>query len=196
MNQKGMSLVEIVIALVLMGIGTAAALPRLEQAHRNAALNAVTRRLQMSLLRARAEAMSTGYTAGLVFEKKGNGYRCTLVRDGDDDGIRREDILRGIDLPISEILELDTGGASLGFLRDVRIPDPSGGGALGGNFDDPVRAGPADILSYRPEGTATPATLYLCDHQESMKAIRIFGLTGRIRVLRWRVGTLRWEVDG
>lgn len=195
MNQKGLSFVEIVVALVLTGIGTAFALPRLEQAHRNAALNAATRIIQMNLLRARSEAMLTGYACGLVFEKKGGRWHCTLVRDGDDDGIRREDIARGIDCPISKIFEIDSGGVSLGFLRGCRIPDPSGPGALSGNFEDPVRAGGADILTYRPEGTATPATLYLCDHQESMKAIRIFGLTGRIRVLKWRVGTARWKLD-
>lgn len=195
MNQKGLSLVEIVVVLVLTGIGTAFALPRLGQAHRNAALTSVTRKLQMNLLRVRSEAMHTGYACGIVFEKRGSSWHCTLVRDGDDDGIRRDDIARGIDLPFSEILELDTGGASLGFLRNVRIPNPSGGGALGGNFEDPVRAGGADILTYRPGGTATPATLYFCDHCESMKAIRIFGLTGRIRVLKWRVGTTRWELD-
>lgn len=196
MNQKGMTLVEIVVALVLMGIGTVMAVPRLGQAHRRAALNAVTRKLQMSLLRARAEAISTGYATGIVFDQGPSGkWNCTLVSDGDDDGIRRDDIARGVDLPIETLLELDTGGASLGFLRNVRIPDPSGGGALGGNFDDPVRAGPSDILTYRSEGTATPATVYICDHKDSMKAIRIFGLTGRLRVLSWRVGTLRWERD-
>jgi len=188
MYEKGMSLVEIVVVLVLTGIGTAVALPRLETAHRNAALGAVTRKLQMSLLRARAEAMSTGYAAGLLLERKEGSWTCRLFRDGDDDGIRRDDIASGIDQPIAEILEIDTGGASLGFLQDVRIPDPAGGGSLGGDMDDPVRAGPSDILTYRPEGTATPATLYLCDHHEKMKAIRVFGLTGRIRVLSWQAG--------
>jgi len=196
MNQRGMSLVEIIVVLVLSGIGTAFALPRLGQAHRHAALNAVTRKLQMNLLRARAEAMNTGYTTALVFDRReGEKWTCSLIQDGDNDGIRRDDIAKGIDSSIGEIMELYSGGASLSFLQDVRIPDPSGEGSLRGDFEDPVRAGASDILSYRPEGTATPATLYISDHHDSMRAIRVYGLTGRVRVLSWKSGELSWKVS-
>jgi len=196
MNEKGVSLLEIVVALVLSGIGTMIAVPHLGQARRHAALGSVTRILHMNLLRARAEAMNTGYATALVLDREDGGeWKCRIIRDGDDDGIRRDDIAAGIDVPVGVITELTRGGASLCFLEEERIPDPSGGGSLGGSRDDPVRAGPSDILTFRPEGTATPATLYICDHRDSMRAIRIYGLTGRLRVLSWTAGTVQWEIS-
>ena len=57
-------------------------------------------------------------------------------------------------------------------------------------------AGSGDIVTFTPEGTATPATLYFSDGCDGMRAIRIFGATGRLRTLGWQIGWNRWRLMG
>lgn len=197
MDQRGMTVVEAVVVLILIGLATAVALPAFDDAHRNAALRAVTETIRSQMWRARAHATTTGAATALVFDHLDDGrWHCRIVQDGDGDGIRRSDITAGRDLPIDRLVELEADRAGLGFIPEGPIPDPDGSGTLGGNLDDPVRAGAGDILTFTAQGTSTSATLYFTDGRDRMRAIRIFGVTGRFRTLKWRVGEERWAVTG
>lgn len=197
MEQRGQTLVETVIVLVLMGLSAVVVLPVLGTAQRRAALGKVTEQVRSQMWRARSDALTTGRATALVFDRLPDGrWRCAVVRDGDGDGIRRTDIAAGRDTQVGRVLELDSERASLGFIPSCDIPDPSGGGLLGGDFDDPVRAGAGDILTFTPEGTATSATLYFSDGRQMMRAIRVYGVTGRLRTLRWMIGWDRWRLTG
>ena len=116
-----------------------------------------------------------------------------MARDGDGDGIRRSDLRTGTDAIVGKVLELKAGGAGLGILSDIRIPNPTGRGALGGDLDDPVRAGSGNILTFTAQGTSSSGSIYLTDHRGSMRVIRIFGVTGRMRTLEWKTGWERWR---
>lgn len=197
MNQRGMTLVEALVMLILIGLATAVALPAFDNAHRNAALRSVTETVRSQLWRARAHATTTGAATALVFDRSDDGrWRCSIVEDGDGDGIRHSDIAAGRDRPIDRVVELEVDRAGLGFVPTGPIPDPGGSGNLGGNLDDPVRAGSGDILTFTAQGTSTSATLYFTDGRDRMRALRIFGVTGRFRTLKWRVGEDQWTVAG
>jgi hypothetical protein len=197
MKQRGQTLVETVIVLVLMGLISIIALPALGTARRRAALGKVTEQVRSQMWRARSNAMMSGRATALVFDRNANGaWRCTVVQDGDGDGVRRSDIVSGCDYQVGKVMELESNRARLGFVQGCDIPDPGGTGVLGGDFEDPVRAGPGNILTFAPGGSATSATLYFSDGHEMMRAIRIYGVTGRLRVLRWQVGWDRWRLTG
>ena len=54
-----------------------------------------------------------------------------------------------------------------------------------GQLDDPIRFNRSDLASFGPLGTATPGSLYLTDGRRRLAAVRVFGTTGKVRVLTW-----------
>ncbi|RLE17407.1 MAG: hypothetical protein DRJ65_22835 [Acidobacteria bacterium] len=178
-----------------MGLSSVVTLPLLGTAHRDAALRRATEQVRSQMWRARADAMTTGRATALVFDRlPGGGWRCAVVQDGDDDGVRRNDIATGLDYQVGRILELEADKAGLGFIADCDIPNPSGDGLLAGDLDDPVRIGSGNILTFTAQGTATSGTLYFSDGRQMMRAIRVYGITGRLRTLRWKIGCDRWRI--
>jgi type II secretory pathway pseudopilin PulG len=195
--ESGISLIELMIAAVVLAIILTTALPGLKEARGAAAVGGASRQLQGLLFRCRAVAILNGRACAVVFERRGDGsWRCFIVQDGDGDGIRRADIDRLIDPIISEVVFFETGEAGLGILKDEFVPDPSGRGRLRGNLDDPVRAGRGDIITFTPRGTATPASIYFTDHRARMRVLRVYGGTGRVISRVWRSGWPKWRQAG
>ncbi len=195
--ERGISLVELVVAGVVLGLILTVTLPGLKEARCAAAVGGASRRMQGLLFRCRAEAILNGRACAAVFEHRDDGaWRCFIAQDGDGDGIRRADIKRLVDPIISEVLFFETGEAGLGILKGEFVPDPSGRGRLRGNLDDPVRAGRGDIITFTPRGTATPASLYFTDHRTRMRVLRVYGGTGRVISRVWRSGWPEWRESG
>jgi len=76
---------------------------------------------------------------------------------------------------------------SFGILGGV--PDADGRPAGGA---DGVRLGTSAILSMNGDGTATSGTLYVHGRQRTQYAVRVLGVTGRVRVLKFDFVTGRW----
>ena len=193
----GMSLVEAIVVFTVVTFIVAVTLPELGEARRAASLGAAARRIQGIMFRCRVHAVMNARASGVVFERRPDqSWRVFIAEDGDGDGILRRDITSGIDPVIGEILHVDAGGAGLGILQGEFVPDPSGRGRLRGNLDDPVRAGRGDIITFTPRGTATPSSVYFSDRQARMRALRIYGSTGRVISLVWRSGWSEWRETG
>jgi hypothetical protein len=195
--ESGRTLVEMLVALSVMAMMMVAGAPTLDEARRAAALRGAAGRLWGMMVRCRAHAIMRQRATALVFERAGTpGWRCFIAEDGDGDGLRREDLASGRDRVIGEVLELDGATAGLGILRDLPVPDPDGSGRLGGDLDDPVRAGRGDIITFTPASTATPSSVYLTDHQARMRVLRVYGGTARVNSMVWREGWRRWRSVG
>lgn len=193
-GEHGISLAEAAALLMVVAIVVVAAVPNLGEANRSAALFGAAKRLQSLMFRCRASAIMNRRSTGLVFERRGDGsWRCYIAADGDGDGIQRRDLERSIDPVVSEVLEFATRTAGLGILEDESVPDPSGHGWLRGNVDDPVRAGRGDIITFTPQGHATPSSVYLTDYRSRMRVLRVYGGTGRVISLVWRTGWPGWR---
>ncbi len=188
----GRTLVEALTALALMAILTLVAVPGLAEAHRTAALRGLAQLVGGQLARARAHAVVNHCTSALVFERRGP-WVCYLATDGDGDGVRRDDLAAGTDPVEGPVVRLVDGPSGLGILASEPVPDPAGGGPLGGALDDPVRGGAGDIVSFSPFGTASPASVYLTDHHGQMRVLRVYGATGRTRCMVWRSGWEAWR---
>jgi hypothetical protein len=104
--------------------------------------------------------------------------------------VRASDIASGLDPEIAQA-ELIGGlfpGVEFGLHHGV--PDVDGCRATG---RDGLRIGSSRILTLGPDGTATSGTLYVRGRR-GQYAIRILGITGRTRVLRFHPGTMEWVV--
>jgi hypothetical protein len=195
--ESGRTLVEMLVALSVMAMMVVVAAPTLDEARRAAALRGAAGRLWGMMVRCRAHAIMRQRATALVFERsEPSGWRCFIAEDGDGDGLRREDLLSGRDRVLGEVLELGGATAGLGILKDVPVPDPDGSGRLGGDLDDPVRAGRGDIITFTPGSTATPSSVYLTDRQGRMRVLRVYGGTARVNSMVWRAGWRRWRSVG
>ena len=75
-----------------------------------------------------------------------------------------------------------------GILDD--IPDVDGQPA---NGSDGVRVGVSKLLAMNPDGTSTSGTLYLRGRERAQYAVRVLGVTGRVRVLVYDHVRRRWK---
>lgn len=197
MRDSGWTLTELVVAVAVGALLAAMTVPNLGEARRAAALRATAFRIQGLMFRCRSRAIVSQHATALVFERDANGgWRCFAAEDGDGDGVLRRDLERGDDRVLGKVVIVDPGGAGPGILRQVPVPDPLGHGWLGGDLDDPVRAGRGDIITFTPAGRATPSSIYLSDHSARMRVLRVYGGTARVRTLVWRVGWDAWRRTG
>ena len=126
---------------------------------------------------ARTHAVRRSQVVAIRFQWDGSDATFRTYADGNTNGVRNADIAAGIDSPIDEPVKLSSlfGGVVIGARDD----------------EDPVRLGSSDLLSFTPLGTATPGTIYVRGKSLQL-AIRIFGATGRTRLLRYDPATSEW----
>jgi type II secretory pathway pseudopilin PulG len=183
-----MTLIEGLAALAICSMVTVVAAGVFGRLTQQSSTRALVTTFQSLLAEATTRAVTERNTVGVVFEENERGCYGRLYRDGDFDGINREDITAGVDLPISSSVYLRAGFAFAGLPPSVTA-DPLGNPISG---DEGARFGRGDILSFTPLGNATPGSLYLRDLRgEEAWAFRVAGLGGRVRVFHWWKG--RWQ---
>lgn len=186
----GYSLTEVLFVSALIIILSAVAVPALLAGVDGTRTRGAARYLAARLQQARLDALKRSCHVGYRFEPNaGNQYR--LHMDGNGDGLRSRDISSGVDpaLGAPERIDAHFAGVSFGVLDGVTAVDSTE--SLGAG-SDPIRLGSSDILSFGPMGTATAGTLYLHGRGREQYAIRVLGVTARIRVLRFDFTTGRW----
>jgi prepilin-type N-terminal cleavage/methylation domain-containing protein len=185
----GFSLIELLFSMAIAGTLTAVAVPQGLRALDDFRTRSAARYLAAQLLDARFAAIKQWNTRGLRFEPVGTDYRMSAVADGNHNGLRTSEIQRGVDKTLGEPERIDAhfSGVAFGILDGV--PDADGQPANGA---DGVRLGASKVLSLNPDGTASSGTLYIHGRDRSQYAVRILGVTGRIRVLKFDFVKGRW----
>jgi hypothetical protein len=102
------------------------------------------------------------------------------VLDGNANGVRAQEIASGIDREVRTPVRLED------LFPGVAIALPPGaeGAAL--------QLGGTDLLSFTPSGTSTSGSIHLLGRDGSQFAVRVLGVTGRVRLLRFDPGTGAW----
>lgn len=195
MHQRGLSVIELCVTIGIVAVLLSVAMPMALTVRPAVRVRAATRMLATRVMYARSEAIRRGAAIGIRFEAgEGPGdYIVSSYVDGDDDGIQSEDISLGIDQP------LEPSRPALGQFPTVRFglePDVPLIGATGSSIGDrrPVRLGNSGILTVTPIGTSSSGTLYLHADGGPQYAMRVFGATGRITVLRFDFARRVWDV--
>ena len=141
---------------------------------------------------ARLEAVRRGAHVALRFESDSEGTRFTTYVDGDGDGVRTADIAQGIDPPLGASDALRDHFSDADLRVAVSTPGIDGGAPVVMG-SDPVRLGAGALLSWSPLGSSTSGTLYVAGRWGPQLAVRVFGATGRVRVLRYDPGAGQWR---
>lgn len=148
--------------------------------------------LAAQLQRARLESLKQARSVAVHLEIVGQRARLQLFTDGNGNGVIQRDIDRAIDPPLTPPEYLDDHSRDVSLRINQPIVDVSGASGLAPG-DDPLRIGNTALLAFSPVGGATSGTLYVAAPRGPQMAIRVFGGTGRVRVLMFDAQARQWR---
>jgi prepilin-type N-terminal cleavage/methylation domain-containing protein len=188
---RGFTLIELMFAIGLIALLSALAVPRVLAGLDEVRARGAARYLAGRLQHTRMEAVVRSANAALRFVPAGSSFTYAAYLDGNRNGVRTIDIQRGIDrrLQQDEWLPQQFAGVDFGTLPDLPSVDESSPppGA------DPIRIGSSNMVSFTAQGTATPGSLYVLGRRQAQFVVRIFGETGKTKVLRFDRRTRTWK---
>jgi prepilin-type N-terminal cleavage/methylation domain-containing protein len=190
-SNQGFTLAEILFAVGVASVLSAAAAPQLLAGLDEWRTRGAVRYLSSRLYRARMEAANRNVDTAVRFVAAGSTFEYFTVVDGNRNGVRTADVQTGIDWGIDhpERLADKFAGVEFGALPGLPSVDPSGT-APGA---DPIRLGSSDMITFTPLGSSSPGSLYVRGRGRVQYVLRMFGETGRIRILRYYPGTREWK---
>lgn len=191
-QRRGFTLIELLIVVAIVGLMISITLPSFAKMRRRAALQAAASELRSQFRLARSRAIARNVNCGLKFLLLGGEWHFALYEDGDDDGVRNDDIKSGKDRLIARPRVVFPGSKIVAIgLLDITIKDPDGDSLS--PTKSPVVFNASTICSFSPLGQSTPGTIYITDRGTDLYAVRVFGTSAKIRVLRYLRGAGRWE---
>jgi type II secretory pathway pseudopilin PulG len=186
-TEDGVSLIELLLVVALVVTTTVMAVPLTARTVEDSRTRNAAGFLAGRLRAARQQALAGNRSAALVFDRVGPAWVFRLCSDGNGNGVRRADISSGYDIctTSSQVSHLFP-GTRFGLDRALPGVDDAGGN------EDGVRFGQSDMASCSPLGTCSPGTLYIRGDRGPQYAVRVAGMTGRTRVLRYDTGSRQW----
>jgi len=189
---SGAALIDIIVATALCVLMAAIAVPVIGGTLDRERTIIGARYLAGQLLRARLESLKRARAVALHLEVQGDRTAMRLFADGNGNGVLQRDIDRGIDAPLTPLVWLDDQARDITLRINQDITDVAGSTTLEPG-DDPLRIGNTSLLTFSPVGSATSGTLYVAAQRGPQMAIRVFGATGRVRVLMFDARTRQWH---
>ncbi len=180
------------VLMIVSGVG----IPRVLDWSRQLKVDLAANELVGVLRLARSYAVRHSTKVGVKFHPSaGERWMFTVYRDGDGDGVRTTDIEAGIDPAIGPPRELAHFGSFVrfGFPPGPAPRDPGDPSRRLDRLDDPIRFNRSDIASFSPLGGSTPGSLYLTDGRYLLAVVRLFGRTGKVKVMRYDPEREVWE---
>ena len=188
---SGYSLLEVMFALALCVTLSAVAGAQLIAGVDDLRAAGAVRYLSARLQQARMEAVLRSADVALQFVQAPGGYTFASYADGNGNGVRTRDIQRGTDQRIGAFERLADQFVGVDFGVLPGLPRVDAGSAPPGT--DPIKLGPSNILTFTALGTSSSGSLYLRGRRNAQYVIRIFGETGKTRVLKFDPRAQQWK---
>ena len=195
-SEHGFQLFELLIVISVLSVVATIGIPRVLDWTRHLKMDLAAHELVGVLRLARSYAVRHSTKVGVKFRpgtEKGASF--TLYRDGDGDGVLTVDINAGIDPPVSLPRQLSHFGsfARFGFPPGPPPRDPGDPSSRLDRLHDPIRFNRSDIASFNHIGGSTPGSLYITDGRYLLTVVRVWGRTGKVRILRYDQETEEWH---
>lgn len=190
-EEAGWSMTEVLVVIAIVGIFCAIAGVSVQGAVDAAREMAAVKEVRSRLRAVRGEAVvrSTGVAGRFV--RRADGVVFQMIVDGDGDGVRTSDIASGADRVLSEVpLEATFTGVRFGLAFDVPGIEPGDEALVAGG--DPLRIGAGEMVSFGAEGGGSSGTVYLCSARNRQFAVRVHGVTGRVRAFVYQPALGQW----
>ena len=192
-SARGAALVDLLLACALAALLAAVSIAAGSAARDRDEARLAARYLASRLHAARVLALRQNAAVALRFNPDALD-RVSVYVDGDGDGVQQRDIDRGIDRLVEPETSLQDVFAGVTFRVRAAVPSPEGAGTIAAD-SDPLRIGNTNFVSFGPAGTATSGSLYLAGTRGPQVCLRIFGATGRLRVLWFDEARRTWRQD-
>ena len=194
-RDHGFQLLEAIVGAAIVLLTAGLLLPPLFRLADGRRVRLAAAELTGVLRQARSLAIRHSSHVGVKFLVEDERVRWTLYRDGDGDGVLTRDIDSGVDPPLGLPQTLTHLGRHIrfGFPPGPPPRDPGDPRRRLRRLDDPIRFNRSDIASFGPLGGSTPGSLYVTDSIHHLAAVRVFGRSGKVKVLRWDALEDRWR---
>ena len=187
-----MGLIDLIAATAVVAITAAIAVPVVGGTLEHERTIVGAQYLAGQLQRARLAALKRAAAVALRVEIVDERTSLRLFIDGNGNGVLQKDIDKGVDPPLSPLHWIDEQARGVSLRINQSILDAAGSSALEPG-DDPLRIGNTALITFSPLGSATSGTLYVAADRGPQMAIRVFGATGRVRVLLFDAQTRQWR---
>jgi type II secretory pathway pseudopilin PulG len=185
------SLIELMFVVGIAATVSVVAIPQALASLDDSRTLGAARYLATRLQRTRLEAVTGNAAAALRISRSADGYSFNVYVDGNTNGVLSRDIQLGVDRAIqsTERLSDHFPGVDFGVMAGLPAVDTSS--APPGS--DPIRLGSSDMATFAATGTATAGSLYILGRHDTQYVVRIFGETGKTRVLKFNPRTQQWN---
>jgi hypothetical protein len=191
-DDAGVALIDLVAAATVLLVASAMAVPVVGGTLDRERTLVGAQYLAAQLQRAKMESLRRGVAVAVRIEVAANRTRLRLFADGNGNGVLQRDIDRLIDPPLTAKEWLDAQARDVSLRINQPIRDVGGGVDLEPG-DDPLRIGNSALVSFSPLGNSTSGTLYVAAHRGPQMALRIYGGTGRVRMLMFDAQARQWR---
>jgi hypothetical protein len=190
-RESGYSLVDLLAAMAISVTFGAAAIPQCLTAMDDLRASGAAYHISGRLQRARMEAVVRSAMVGVQFTQSASGYSYAVYVDGNRNGILTRDIQRGVDRLIAPLERLSDRFPGIEFGAVPGLPPVDAGGTAPGT--DPILLGSGNIASFSAMGTSSSGTVYIRSRRDAQYAVRIYGETGKTRLLKFEPRTGVWR---
>jgi hypothetical protein len=194
-TESGFEIAELVVSLAVLTVLLMLGLPALTHFGSGLRLRLAAGELEGTLRSARSLAIRLDTEVAVKFRPRPDGSATWAVyRDGNGNGVLNRDITAGIDPQVTPPQVLEELGRQMrfGFPPGRPVRDPGDPRQLL-STDDPIRFNQSDLASFGPLGTSTPGSLYLTDGQSRLLAVRVYGRTGKVKVIAYDFDAEVWR---
>lgn len=187
----GATFVDLVVAMAVTGILAGLSVPLVSQAVDAGRIRQAAGLVASRFRLARAQAASATRVVSVVFDRVDGRWVFEVCEDRNGNGIRRAEIQSGTDVCVDGPHDLAALFPGVQVAADASLQGPDGESGSA----DPVRFGSANLASFSPAGTCSAGSLWLRSAGGSQLMVRVAGVTGRVRVLRYDAASGQWR-DG
>lgn len=194
-SEQGFNLIELLVILAITAVLLAIAVPPFFELSGDLRVRLAAQDLLGTLRLARSHAIRYSANVAVRFDEDETGrVTFALYRDGDGDGVLNRDIDAGVDPQVVRPRPLAHfgRGVAFGFPPGPAACDP-GSPSRRLRKEDPIRFNNSDLASFGPLGTSTPGSLYITDGRRRLAAVRVFGRTGKVRILTYDFEEEEWR---
>src|SRR5207237_383441 len=118
-------------------------------------------------------------------------YSFAEYADGNGNGVRSRDISNGVDREIARAERLGDHFSAVDFGTLSGLPAVDASSSPPGT--DPLKLGWGDMATFTSAGTSASGSPHMRGRRTAQYVIRLFGGTGKTRILRFDAGSRQWK---
>ena len=190
-SHSGYTIVELLFVLGMVATLSTVAVPQVLAGLDDFRTAGAARHISARLQRARMDAVVRSADVGLQVTTTSAGYGYAAYVDGNRNGVRTTDIQQGTDKRLVPPERLSDQFPGVDFGAIPGLPAVDAGGTPPGR--DPIRLGSGNMAVFAASGTSSSGSLYIRGRRNAQYVVRIYGQTGKTRVLKFDARSRQWK---